>query len=363
MATVVPGYDDQFTGLKLHLPKLPSTQCAPLKSGSGKEIKYIHYSSFLHKDRQLPLLCASNIRGEGYNAPDRAGDEPWDYSDQVLNKYQLDESFYGNDGNTFDRGHIVRRVDPCWGDDDIVDDAEAQTFRWTNCTPQHKKLNQTGGVWYQLEQHVMEHGVKGKIADIAVFAGPVLSKDDKFMEVKKGKLKGKFIQIPIEFWKVIVWKKSDNKLYAVGFLMSQWEFIKTRVKDMAKPVAAPKKPLPDDYFENLKFKDHKTYQVPLSAIAKKTGIKFDWTNVKLPYKTNKAKAVKATPLRNKFTFGALHNKIKRMKAVAGVAPSKDAAARAVKVEEKPLSKAQVMRAIKKGFGGAIKQYELKNITL
>lgn len=362
MATVKPGYDESFTGLSLRLPKIPTAQCAPLKSGTAKEIKYIHYSSFLHKDRMLPLLCATNIKGEGYNAPDRAG-EPWDYSEQMLAKYQLNNDFYGNDGNTFDRGHIVRRVDPCWGDEDIVDDAEAQTFRWTNCTPQHKKLNQTGGVWYQLEQHVMEHGVKGKVADIVVFAGPVLNSDDKYMEVKKGKLKGKFIQIPIEFWKVIVWKKSDNKLYAVGFLMSQWEFIKTRVKDLPAIAAAAPPPLPDDYFENLKFKDHKSYQVPVSVIAKKTGIKFDWTNVKFPYKTNKAKVVKATPLRNKYTFGALHNKIRRIKAVSGVAPSAEAAARSVKAEEKPLSKAKVARAVKLGFGGAIKQYELKNITL
>lgn len=363
MATVTPGYDKKFTGVTLHLPKVPTSKCAPLKSGTVKEIKYIHYSSFLHKDRMLPLLCATNIKGEGYNAPNRAGNEPWDYSEQVLAKYQLNNDFYGNDGNTFDRGHIVRRVDPCWGDDAIVDDAEIQTFRWTNCTPQHKKINQKGGVWFQLEQHVMENGVKGKTADIVVFAGPVLSNDDKYMEVKKGKLKGKFIQIPTEYWKVIVWKKADNKLYAVGFIMSQWEFIKNKVKDLPAIAAATAAPLPDDYFENLKFNDHKSYQVPISAIAKKTGIKFDWANVTFPYKANRAKAVKATPLKNKYTFGALYNKIKRMKAVSGTAVTKEAAARTVKKEEKPLSKAAVAKAVKAGYGPSIKQYELKNITL
>ena len=362
MATVNAGYDKNFTGLSLKLPKIPASKCAPLKSGSGKEIKYIHYSSFLHKDRMMPLLCATNIKGEGYNAPTRAGNEPWENSEQVLAKYQLNNDFYGNDENTFDRGHIVRRVDPCWGDEDIVNDAEAQTFRWTNCTPQHKKLNQKGGVWFQLEQHVMEHGVKGKLANIVVFAGPVLSDDDKYMEVKKGKLKGKFIQIPTEFWKVIVWKKSDNKLHAVGFLMSQWEFIKNKVKDLPA-IAAAAAPLPDEYFENLKFKDHKSYQVPVSEISKKTGIKFDWSNVNFPYKTKRAKVVKATPLKNKYTFATLYNKIKRMQAVSGVASTKEAAVRSIKKEDKPLSEAKIARAVKSGYGASIKQYALKNITL
>lgn len=365
MPTITKGYDPLFTGKKLLLPGIPAAVCAPLKTGSGKEIKYIHYSSFLHKTRQLPLLCASNIRGEGYNAPNRAGDEPWDYSEQVLPSYQLDNAFYGNDKNTFDRGHVVRRVDPCWGDDSIVDQAEAETFRWTNCTPQHKKLNQKGGVWYQLEQHVMEHGVKNKIADIAVFAGPVLSTNDKFMLVEKGKYKGQYIQIPTEFFKVIVWKKSDNKLYAVGFLMSQWEFIKNRVVDAPAPAAAKRvKPkLEDDYFENLKFADHKTYQVPLSVISQKTGIKFNWRNVSFPYKTQRAKVVEATPLKNIYTFGALHNALKRIQKTTGLQANTSAAKRKIKTEENPLSKAQIKRAVKAGYGGAIKQFELRNITL
>lgn len=361
------GYDPDFLGIKLAFPKIPKAQCAPLKTGSGNEIKYIHYSSFLHKERSLPLMTAANIKGEGYNAPVRAGDEPWDYCEQVLEKYQLDGAFYGNDGNTFDRGHLVRRIDPCWGDDDIADEAEIETFRWTNCTPQHKKLNQKGGIWYELEQHVMENGVKNKIANISVFAGPVLNKNDKGLPVKKGKYKDQIIQIPIEFWKVIVWKKTDGKLYAVGFLMSQWEFIKTKVKPVPAVIEhlarAPKPKLADDYFENLKFKDHKTYQVPIKAIEDKTGIKFDWSNVHFPFKASHAQVVKATPLKNKYTFAAIHNKKKRLKATRGMAVTNELVKRTLQKEETPLSETQVQKAIKKGYAGAIKRYTLKNIKL
>ncbi|MFT3823983.1 MAG: DNA/RNA non-specific endonuclease [Chitinophagaceae bacterium] len=329
MPSITRGYDPEFTGITLKLPTMPAGVCAPLKQGTGEEIKYIHYSSFLHKERNLPLLCASNIKGESYNAPNRAGVEPWDYSDQVLNSYQLDEAFYGNDQNTFDRGHIVRRVDPCWGDAAVAAQAEIETFRWSNCTPQHKKLNQKGGVWYQLEQYVMENGAKGKVADLSVFAGPILSKDDKYMLLKKGKYKGQYIQIPIEFFKIIVWKKSDNKLYAVGFLMSQWEFIKNKVVDKpvpAKPVkkAVSKPRLKDDYFENLKFADHKTYQVPIAVIVEKTGIKFNWSHVIFPYKATDAQTIEAVPTSKK-----------GLRAVRGTSAN----------------------------SAATKQYDLKNVTL
>ncbi len=66
----------------------------------------------------------------------------------------------------------------------------------------------------------MENGVKNKMADICVFSGPVLDPNDKIF---KKQYQNKDVQIPVQFFKIIVWKKSNGKLYAVGFLMSQWE--------------------------------------------------------------------------------------------------------------------------------------------
>lgn len=362
MATSKTGYDPRFLGVRLSFPKLPKSLLAPLDEGNGNEIKYIHYSAFVHRNRTLPFMTAVNIKGELYNAPVREeGKEPWDYSDQVVEECQLDNAFYGNDRNTFDRGHLVRRVDSCWGSDELAAAAELDTFKWINCTPQHKKLNQKGGVWYQLEQHVMEHGVKNKIADISVFAGPVLKNTDNAFVPVKGKYKGRHIQIPIEFWKVIVWKKSNGKLYAVAFLMSQWEFIKQAVVPMPavalKAARAPKKKLEDDYFENLKFKDHKTYQVPVKTIEEKTGIVFNWgEKVIFPYKAKKAQVVKGYPLKNKYSFASLVKKSGNKNAGKNIArsPSKPAA---------PLSETQVKKAVKNGDAGAIKRFSLKNITL
>jgi endonuclease G len=295
MATQAKGYDRTFLGKALRLPAVDAQVCAPLVRGNGSEIRYTHYSAFVHRTRKLPLLTAVNIRGESFNAPTRTGKEPWDYSDQIGREYQVDNSFYAKDDNTFDRGHLVRRIDPCWGSDAAAREAELETFRWINCTPQHKKLNQRGGAWFQLEQHVMEHGVKGKIADISVFSGAVLDPSDKVF-IKP--YRGSDLQIPLVFWKVIVWKKSDGKLYAVGFMMSQWEWIKSKLRDVERAVryALPRTiRLEDEYFEQLKFDNHATYQVPVASIERATGISFGWKNVRFPYSAKRPAKVTATP--------------------------------------------------------------------
>jgi len=285
------GYDPDFLKKKLSFPGFDLNNCAPLLKGSSTEIKYTHFSLFLHRVRKLPLLAAVNIKGEEYNAQPREKRDDWDYSNQIDEKFQIDNSFYAKDDNTFDRGHMIRRVDPCWGDDETCIQADKDTFKWANCTPQHKKLNQKGGVWFELEQHVIENGVKEKqMADISVFCGPVLDPADlNFIKPYKDAP----IQIPSVFWKVIVWKKKDGELYAVGFMMSQWEFIKQKLFNgpkMERVMVGLKDELPHDYFENLKFSDHKTYQVPLSEITKATDIEF-WNDVKQPFNIAKPEIV------------------------------------------------------------------------
>lgn len=361
MAKRSTGFDKNFLGKALPFPRLDKGKLAPLLKGAGNEIKYTHFSVFVNKDRRLPLMSAVNIKGEAYASVVREGSEPWDYSDQIEKKYQLDNTFYGKDDNTFDRGHLVRRVDPCWGATGIAAKAENETFRWVNCTPQHKKLNQKGGVWYQLEQHVLEHGVKGKLANICVFAGPVLQTNDKVF-VKK--YKGTEVPIPIVFWKVIVWRKSDSKLYAVGFLMNQLEWIKSKLVDKGTTTMAleAKPPLPDDYFEKLKFNDNKTYQVRIADIEKATGIKFDWANVNFPFKSATPTAIRARKLTKVYSFETIYKTKERISAVTGVA----ATASAITTELSqitPLSEKEIKYNVALGYGGLIKQYNISNIKL
>lgn len=351
------GFDTNFLKVSLAMPAVDFNVCAPRLDNEGYEIKYTHFSTFQHKIRRLPLIAASNICGEEYNAKGRDGD-PWHDCEQIDTKYQLDNDFYAKDYNTFDRGHLVRRVDPSWGINS--EQADFETFNWANCTPQHGKLNRKGGIWFQLEQHIMEKGVKNKIADISVFSGPVLDNNDLLFYKP---FKDSLIQIPTVFWKVIVWRKTDGKLYAVGFMMSQWEFIKDRLINsnvIEKGMKLMKEELSDDYFENLKFADHKTYQVPVKQIEKITGINFRWKNVTFPYKEASYTELKAKPLRKIYTYSDIFDSLKT--AYKGNSSDLQPIRHELS-DEKKVSPIEVKNLKKSGESYIVKSLEITNMTL
>src|SRR5689334_18985882 len=126
------GYNEMFLDQSLPLPKVRASLLAPLIRSAGHEIKYTHYSIVVNSKRLLPLMSAVNIRGDDFTNISRAGDEPWDFSDQIKREFQVGNNFYGNDDDTFDRGHLVRRLDPCWGEKSLATKAEDETFRWVN---------------------------------------------------------------------------------------------------------------------------------------------------------------------------------------------------------------------------------------
>lgn len=360
MRTDYQGYAPSFLGQPVKLPAFDLSNCVPLSGTTGstlsdREIRYTHFSLFQHRVRKLPLLAAVNIKGEAYSAESRTGGDDWRYCEQIEEHYQIDNSFYSHDLQTFDRGHIVRRVDPCWGDKQTSRLADKQTFNWANCTPQHKLLNQKSGIWFQLEQHIMENGVKGKISDISVFAGPVLDRKDlNFLKPYKDSP----IQIPAVFWKTIVFKKSDSKLYAVGFMMSQWEFIKDKMingAEMEKATVGIREELPDDYFETLKFSDNKTYQVRLEEIEKATGITFDWLEVSRPFNKAQPQAITARPADHIRPYSSVFQELDGEK---GIHPQISGTEPRAETDAFTLGK---LSAHLETY--TIKQYELENITL
>lgn len=287
------GYKPKFLGKNVPLPRVEGDmkkQLATLKNSDKTELKYTHFSSVMHKSRMLPVFTAVNIRGSEFD-PLTRGEDAWAYDDRMDETFQLGEELYSNDLGTFDRGHMVRRMDPAWGKDPLPEQADGDTFHFTNCTPQHANLNRK--IWQELERHVLENGaLEGKV-DISVFTGPVLRKDDK---VFVNLIKGREIQIPVIFWKIIVWKKkSDNKLYAVGFMQSQWPWVKSKLREpRVGAFAAKRVAYTDDYFEHLEFKGGKTYQVSIPTIEKLTGLKFDWEGVSFPYQEKDFNEIKGT---------------------------------------------------------------------
>ncbi len=232
--TTRTGYDADFLGVPAPLPTVASTNLVSRMADGKHEIPYEHFTVVVNKKRRLPLFTASNV---DYSAPKRHP-EPGDYSRKGLDgigpndqekwftdpripqQDQLPDVFYTKDGGYFDKGHVVRRDDMCWGDSrkQIVR-ANCDTFHVTNCTPQVADFNRSNlgeDNWGDLENEIQKQGKQEKLS---VISGPILSEADKIFEGKDdfGPIQ---IQIPREFWKVVL-ANDNGSLAAYAFILQQ----------------------------------------------------------------------------------------------------------------------------------------------
>ena len=198
------------------LNQLQTRQAAKLADGT-LELKYMHFSLVMNAARRLAFFTAVNIDGTDlWHKPRRS--DPWQTDPRIPDDAQVDNALYRH--NDFDRGHLVRRLDPVWGPKPDAKIAEADTFYYTNAAPQHKDLNRR--IWLDLENHVLEN-TDEKDARITVFAGPILGSADP--RSKRSGLEE--IGIPLGYWKVIVsigrTRRGRRELQAQAFVMWQWD--------------------------------------------------------------------------------------------------------------------------------------------
>lgn len=269
------GYNTKFLLNKIELPKFNSKQ-----KGLNKNtlLDYENFSIFFSEERKQPIYCAVNIDGSKFVEILRKQDN-WRHDERILKENQISEEFYDLTNMDFHRGHLVRRLDPCWGTQDSAKKAEEDTFFFTNASPQHRDFNPR--IWLELERCVLEKGAKANDAKISVFCGPILSRiDNPFIK----EVNGKKILLPTHFWKIIVWEKDETSVCAVGFIQSQkdliWRWVKIRGDERGDK--KPKEESGFTNFENLKFKNDAIYQVSISLIEKVTGLTFDFKNTQLP---------------------------------------------------------------------------------
>lgn len=234
------GYDPDFLGQRVELPRIPADlkgDIAPLKDGSGHELKYTNFSVVMNKARKLAFFTAVNIDGVQLQ-PHKRDSDKWYFDPRIEREAQMGPEVYSK--NDLDRGHLVRRLDPVWGSRAV--EANEDTFHFTNCSPQHKNLNQK--TWQELEDYILRNTDVHNLR-VTVFTGPVFRADDMLY-------RGKF-QIPAEFWKVVVMVKQDGSLSATAYLQTQ----KNLIEDL-----------------EFAFGQYKTYQVPVSRIEVLTGLDF-----------------------------------------------------------------------------------------
>jgi endonuclease G len=228
------GYQEDFLGVKAPLPVISDPTLVSQMADGSHAIPYEHFTIVVNKQRRLPLFTAANVDYTEAKRHPEAGDytrkgltglgkndqEKWLTDPRIPQQDQLPDVFYTKDGGSFDKGHVVRREDMCWGDTyELIQKANGDTFHVTNCTPQVAGFNRSAlGTenWGDLENEIQK---QSKAEKLCVFAGPILANSDKFFEGKDdfGPVK---IQIPREFWKVVLAVEGE-KLAAYAFILQQ----------------------------------------------------------------------------------------------------------------------------------------------
>ncbi len=246
------GYDPLFLGedYRIDLPKLSEAMeedSTKMKNGSNI-LNYVHFSVVMRQSRGLAYFTAVNIDGNQTYGETIPRKDKWSFDSRIPRSHQYGNEVYVN--NDFDRGHLVRRLDPVWGEAEIARQADADTFYFTNCAPQHKKLNQK--TWLRLEDYILKNADTHNL-QISVFTGPVFddSEDHQYRED---------YQIPNEFWKVVVMVRTDGELSVTAYVQSQKDYTKELIEREAK--------------EAFFYDRFETYQVSLKSVEQMTGLDF-----------------------------------------------------------------------------------------
>jgi endonuclease G len=263
------GYVSEFIpGVDLPLPsanKALARQIAPLRAGEDNaeegELKYEHFSVKMNKGKRMAIFTATNIDGETYLAVDRktgevsdAEGETWFKDPRISASFYLDQTFYSEWSTYFDRGHLTRRTDPTWGTAEEAERANADTYHFTNCSPQHFRFNQTTQYWQGAERYLLERGVLATDSRkrLVVFQGPIFNDQvDHWADD---------VQIPSSFFKVIAWKGSSG-LKAVGLIVDQLQLLSEPRTNLGQP-------------RGQGAVDVSQWRVSISTIESRTGLDF-----------------------------------------------------------------------------------------
>lgn len=234
MNSMTAGYDPAFLATPLPLPHPQQVV---------RTLPYRHFTVLLDPERRLAAVTAVNIDGLSLRDIPREGD--WHLDPRVPDDEQAGTDVYSD--NDLDRGHLVRRRDPGWGEADAARAATISTFAYPNAAPQAAVFNQSKQLWLGLEDHVLGYA-ESTDQRVSVFTAPVLAEGDP-------PYRG--IRIPLRFWKVAAWQSSTG-LACAGFVLDQTDLVDAASGRLGAPPLG----------------GFRTFQVTVSAIAGLTGIDF-----------------------------------------------------------------------------------------
>lgn len=255
------GYKPGFIeGFQVPLPKLSAAMAADAarnvlaEAGDNPhELKYNHFSVVMNAKRRMAFFTACNIDGAtaksadhttgkvtpltedspGLEAVEAAEAEAWSDDPRIRADQQSGEKIYsgqkiagfpsggGRTARMFQKGHLVRRLDPAWGDDASALAGEEDTFFYTNAALQvgffnmgsaRADLPNSGGgkLWRTVENYVLRNAVASD-ARISSFTGCVFEPGDRLF---------RGVGVPGRFFKIAVWAEA-GKLRSLAMLADQ----------------------------------------------------------------------------------------------------------------------------------------------
>jgi endonuclease G len=204
------GYESRFLeGWEIALPRATGSRKNDMRKlrggGPGVELKYRNFSVIMSASRRLPMLTAANINGQEARRVPRI--TTWSFDGRLEEADQWGDAVYDN--NALDRGHMVRREDPVWGSFEIANEANEDTFHFTNSCPQMAGVNQR--TWLGLEDYILKNA-KVDGMRVNVFTGPFFADDD---------LEYRGALIPKAFWKVVAIVTEDGRPSATAYKVDQ----------------------------------------------------------------------------------------------------------------------------------------------
>ena len=189
------GYTPGFLGegLLAPWPGLPAAVETDLARPTDEEpdrpfeLRYIHFGVRFSTSRRQPLMTAVNIDGR-HSVRIKRGNDRWFADARIPLETQLGRADY--DDPEIDRGHMVRREDPNWDPAGVpgavsalAEQADQDTFHYTNAAPQHSTMNQGKQLWQGLENYILD-SARTRGFKACVFTGQVVREDDP--EIKPG---------------------------------------------------------------------------------------------------------------------------------------------------------------------------------
>lgn len=277
------GYDPEFLSKAVAVPSIPAkllAQCAvpkgPRRSTANVVLRYHHFSLVIRADRRMPLFTIVNIDGRRLRKINRTTGEveaveTWYVDPRLRPEQQLDQDVFDRQKpRLFDRGHMVRRLDPAWGSPVAAKQAADDTFHFANCCPQISAFNQH--LWAKIENYALDNAGAEK-RQITVITGPVFGSNDPLY---------RGVNVPRQFWKIVVRVSAeDGDLRATAFLADQNAALDAAFgsdtesfTDIDKVVMFQKSVADIERLSGLSFgalRDHDTMTVGLEALAPALG--------------------------------------------------------------------------------------------